>query len=164
MRTPHRFQISTALGLVLILAGVVPATAQYKNSTPIPPSIPAPDKVETPFGTVHLDDGFPDKESADKIYDMLDYQRAVQGYLLGLAAVSQYANRQGMAGLGAPNSTVNIYVTTTRRIRGFGLTCTTVRWFSKFRPRCSVLSMTCGTTGWSMWASRVRIRAKAAST
>jgi hypothetical protein len=109
MRTRQRFQISTALALILILGGVVPATAQFKNSTPIPPSIPAPDKVETPFGTVHLDNGFPDRESADKIYNMLDFQRAVQGYLLGLAPVSQYANRQGMAGLGAPNSTVNIY-------------------------------------------------------
>ncbi len=85
------------------------AAAQFKNSTPIPPSVPAPDKVETPFGTVHLDDGFPDKDSADKIYNMLDFQRAVQGYLLGLAPVSQYANRLGMAGLGAANSTVNIY-------------------------------------------------------
>ena len=109
MRTGHRLQAGSALGLIMILTTVVPATAQFKNSTPIPPSIPAPDKVETPFGTVHLDDGFPDKESADKIYDMLDYQRAVQGYLLGLAAVSQYANRQGMAGLGPANSTVNIY-------------------------------------------------------
>ncbi len=87
----------------------MPASAQFKNSTPMPSSVPAPDKVETPFGTVHLDDGFPNKESADKIYNMLDFQRAVQGYLLGLAPVSQYANRQGMAGLGAPNSTVNIY-------------------------------------------------------
>lgn len=33
----------------------------------------------------------------------------MQGYLLGLPPVSQYANRQGMAGLGPANSTVNIY-------------------------------------------------------
>ncbi len=109
MRTLDGHQITIALSLILILAGAVPAAAQFKNSTPIPPSIPAPDKVETPFGPVHLDDGFPDKASADKIYNMLDFQRAVQGYLLGLPPVSQYANRQGMAGLGAPNSTVNIY-------------------------------------------------------
>jgi hypothetical protein len=44
--------------------------------------------VETPFGTMHLDDGFPDKRSADKLYDMPDFQRAVQDYLLGLSAVS----------------------------------------------------------------------------
>jgi hypothetical protein len=109
MRAPGRYQVTTALALILIVGGAVPIFAQFKNSTPIPPSVPAPDKVETPFGTVHLDDGFPDKESADKIYSMLDFQRAVQGYLLGLPAVSQYANRQGMAGLGPANSTVNIY-------------------------------------------------------
>jgi hypothetical protein len=109
MRTLRRYQISAALAVILILGGVMTAAAQFKNSTPIPSTVPAPDKVETPFGTVHLDDGFPDKESADKIYNMLDFQRAVQGYLLGLAPVSQYANRQGMAGLGTANSTVNIY-------------------------------------------------------
>ena len=109
MRTRQRSQITTALALILILVSVMPAAAQFKNSTPTPSSVPAPDKVETPFGTVHMDDGFPDKDSADKIYNMLDFQRAVQGYLLGLAPVSQYANRQGMAGLGAANSTVNIY-------------------------------------------------------
>jgi len=94
---------------MLILTGVVPTAAQYKNSTPIPPSIPAPDKVETPFGTVHLNDGFPDKESADKLYNMLDFQRAVQGYLLGLPPVSVWGLRKGMLEWGSANSTVPIF-------------------------------------------------------
>ena len=73
MRTLGRYPISTALALILIVGGVMPVSAQFKNSTPIPPSVPAPDKVETPFATVHLDDGFPDKESADKIYNGREY-------------------------------------------------------------------------------------------
>ena len=79
MKMLRRYEISTAIALILILGGAMAAAAQFKNSTPIPPSVPAPDKIETPFGTVHLDDGFPNKESADKIYNMLDLQRAVRG-------------------------------------------------------------------------------------
>ena len=109
MKTRRRFEISAVLALLFILTAVMPATAQYKNSTAIPPSIPAPDKVETPFGTVHMNDGFPDKESADKLYDMLDFQRAVQGYLLGLPPVNVWAVRKGMLEWGPANSTVPIF-------------------------------------------------------
>jgi hypothetical protein len=109
MKTSHQFRIITTLALMLILTAVVPAAAQYKNSAPIPPSIPAPDKVETPLGTVHMDDGFPDKESADKLYNMLDFQRAVQGYLLALPSVSVWAIRKGILEWGPANSTVPIF-------------------------------------------------------
>ena len=89
-----------------------PAPAKtYKMTTAIPPSIPMPDKLETPFGTLNFFDGFPDKASTDKIYDNLDFQRAVQAYLLGLPAVSQFANRQGMLEWGPANSTVPIFET-----------------------------------------------------
>lgn len=93
----------------LTLTAVGPVAAQYKNSTPVPPSITAPDKVETPFGTVHMDDGVPDKESADKLYNMLDFQRAVQGYLLGLPPVSVWGLRKGTLQWGPANSTVMIF-------------------------------------------------------
>jgi hypothetical protein len=94
------------------LVGVAaPASAQYKNSTPIPASVPAPAKIESPFGTLHLVNGFPDKESTEKLYDNLDFQHAVQAYLLGLPAVSQWANRKGMLEWGPANSTVPIFET-----------------------------------------------------
>jgi hypothetical protein len=80
-------------------------------TTPVPPSIPIPDKVETRFGTLNFVDGFPDQASVDKIYDNLDFQRAVQAYLLGLPPVSQWANRQGMLAVGPANATVPIFET-----------------------------------------------------
>ena len=96
---------AATLGAVPAMAQMLtgpPADPQYKNSTPIPPSVPAPDKIETPFGEVRLNYGFPDKESTDKLYDNLDFQRAVQAYLLGLPPVSQWANRKGMLAWGRP--------------------------------------------------------------
>jgi hypothetical protein len=50
-----------------------PADPQLKFSTPIPPGVASPDKIETRFGTLNFFDGFPDKESAEKLYDNLDF-------------------------------------------------------------------------------------------
>jgi uncharacterized protein (TIGR03000 family) len=93
-----------------LAAGPAPTgQVRYKMTTPIPPGIAAPDKMETRFGTLHFFDGFPDKASSEKLYDNLDFQRAVQAYLLGLPVVSQVANRKGMLEWGPANATVPIY-------------------------------------------------------
>ena len=90
-------------------AGAAQPTQQYKNSTPIPPGVAIPDSVETRLGTLKFFDGFPDDASVAKLYDNLDFQRAVQAYLLGLAPVNQLANRKGIAALGPINATVPIF-------------------------------------------------------
>jgi len=56
-----------------------------KMTTPVPAGIELPDKVATRLGTLNFFDGFPDKATVDKLYDNLDFQRAVQAYLLGSA-------------------------------------------------------------------------------
>ena len=72
------------------------APLKMKMTTDIPPGIAMPDTVETRLGTLKFFDGFPDTASVEKLYDNLDFQRAVQAYLLGLAPVSQLANRAGV--------------------------------------------------------------------
>jgi hypothetical protein len=79
-----------------------PADPQLKFSTPMPPGVASRDKVETRLGTLNFVDGFPDKASAEKPYDNLDFQRAVQSFLLALPAVSQVANRDAFATLKSP--------------------------------------------------------------
>ncbi len=86
-----------------------PAAPEYKYSTPMPPGVASPDKVETRFGTLNFFDGFPDKESAEKLYDNLDFQRAVQAYLFAIPAVSQVANRNAFRTFGPPNTVVPIF-------------------------------------------------------
>src|SRR5271157_5368900 len=88
-----------------------PAAPQYKYSTPMPPGITIPDTLETRFGTLNFFGGFPDKASVDKLYDNLDFQRAVQAYLLALPVVSQAANRDAILKLGPANFTVPIWET-----------------------------------------------------
>ena len=90
--------------------GTYPGTTRkYQNTTPVPAGIAAPDRLGTRFGTLHFFDGFPDPASAEKLYNNLDYQRAVQAYLLAMPAVSQMAWRKGVTNWGAPNSTVLIF-------------------------------------------------------
>lgn len=51
----------------------------------------------------------PDQASTDKIYDSLDFQRAVQAYLLALPVVNQMANRAAILAMGPANATVPIW-------------------------------------------------------
>jgi len=97
--------------LVTVLAAglAVPAPAQspkFKMTTETPPGIAMPDEVETRLGTLKFFDGFPDKPTVERIYDNLDFQRAVQAYLLALAPVNMVGLRTGLLEVGPANVTV----------------------------------------------------------
>lgn len=102
--------LAGALACLLAASGAqAAAPAKMKMTTDIPPGIAMPDQVETRLGALKFFDGFPDDASVEKLYDNLDFQRAVQGYLLGLAPVSQLANRKGILEVGPANTTVPIF-------------------------------------------------------
>ena len=85
----------TMLGVLVILGLAVSGFTQppkMKMTTTLPVGIASPDKATT-----------------EKIYDNLDFQRAVQAYLLALPAVSQSANRNEILKLGPANTTVPIF-------------------------------------------------------
>ena len=53
---------------------------------------PAPDRIETNFGTLDFDlQAFPTEETTQKIYDEMDLQRATQAYMDFYPALSVYA-------------------------------------------------------------------------
>jgi len=53
---------------------------------------PASDKIKTEFGKLKFEGGaFPTAESAEKIYDEIDLQRATQAYMDFLPALSLYS-------------------------------------------------------------------------
>jgi LysM repeat protein len=86
-----------------------PADPQYKYSTAMPPDVATPDRVETRLGTLRFDGGIPDQATSDKLFDNLDFQRAVQAYLLALPPVNQLANRTAILAMGPANRTVPIW-------------------------------------------------------
>jgi len=101
--------VAVALVCALVYTTAQAQTApKMKMTTNIPASITIPDSVETRLGTLKFTDGFPDGATVQKIYDNLDFQRAVQAYLLGLSAVSTEAARQAVLGFGPANQTVLI--------------------------------------------------------
>ncbi len=81
---------------------------KYKMTTDIPPSITTPDSVETSLGTLRFFDGFPDAETARKVFDNLDFQRGMQVFLNALQASGMYATRAGYRTFGPDNQTVLI--------------------------------------------------------
>jgi hypothetical protein len=80
-----------------------------KMTTTLAPGIAMPDRVDTRLGTLEFFAGFPDEASVEKLYDNLDFQRAVQAYLLAIPAVSQAYNRSEILKLGPANTTVPIF-------------------------------------------------------
>ncbi|KDE13214.1 DUF1254 domain-containing protein [Rhodococcus aetherivorans] len=78
----------------------------HANTTPIPPGIEVPGEVRTRLGTLRFFDGFPDDATTRTLFDNLDFQRAVQAYLLGLAPVAVAAMRRALVQWGPANSTL----------------------------------------------------------
>lgn len=82
-----------------------------RNGGPMPDFAPAPTTLETNFGSLRFTGGgYPDAESAERIFDELDLQRATQLYLDLYPAVSVQAILAGQArDLGArTNSDVGV--------------------------------------------------------
>lgn len=82
--------------------------ARYKMTTDIPASITTPDVVETSLGTLKFFDGFPDKETVQKVYDNLDFQRGMQTFLTAFPVASLYQTRAGYRTFGPDNQTALI--------------------------------------------------------
>jgi hypothetical protein len=87
MKTKHeqnRF-LAAAAGLALF---ATPMTAPAQTQTP--------DSVKTRVGDLKFERGYPTEETTRKVFDEIDYQRAVQSYLWAYPAVSFESIRLGV--------------------------------------------------------------------
>jgi hypothetical protein len=104
--------VAAALGCALAAVTAQAQTApKMKMTTEIPPGIETPNRVDTRLGTLEFFDGFPTDASVEKLYDNLDFQRAVQAYLLALPPVSMAALREGLTRWGPANVTIPTFET-----------------------------------------------------
>ena len=83
-----------------------PTPPQMAMSTPVPPGVATPDRLETRLGTLTSFDGVPDAHTTERVFENLDFQRAVQAYLSTIQIASMRAMREGMLGFGPANTTV----------------------------------------------------------
>jgi hypothetical protein len=95
---------ATALALAVALA---PAWAEVSGETI--ESLSAPESVETRIGTLEFNDGVPSGETAQRVYDTLDFTRALNVYNNSFRGASAYAIRQGLASIGAKDNDVVIF-------------------------------------------------------
>jgi hypothetical protein len=105
---------SRAAALTFATIALTSASAQTvkpKMATDIPPEITTPDTVETRIGTLKFFDGMPDKDTVEKCYDNLDFQRGVEVFLNTMPGASLYAMREGLRSVGVDNQTVTLFET-----------------------------------------------------
>jgi hypothetical protein len=68
-----------------------------------------PDRVASPFGELSFFDGVPSLESVDRLYDLLDLNRAIDVYLNTIPGASLVAMRNGFRSIGVDgNSTLGV--------------------------------------------------------
>ena len=69
-------------------------------ATDIPTSITTPDRVETRIGALKFFDGFPTPETADLVYDNLDFLRGMEAFLTTCPSASLHAMLEGIGDMG----------------------------------------------------------------
>lgn len=104
---------TSAMPWLLGFAVIASASAAWAQNTPgynnsIPSQIMTPDHVETRIGALNFFDGFPSRETTQKLYSNLDFMRGVETFLSFVPAASLEAMRRGMIEMGAtqPNQVV----------------------------------------------------------
>jgi hypothetical protein len=96
--------------LICLASALCSATsAKAESDTPIPPSLITPDSVETSIGTLTFKDGAPSAETAQRVYDTLDFTRGLDAFLNSYGGTSAYAIRQGFLSIGANDNSVVIF-------------------------------------------------------
>lgn len=100
-----------------ILAGAsvaLPLMAADQKMSTIPPSLVTPDRVETRIGTLEFKDGVPNRTTAEKAYDNLDFTYAFRVFMDTMRGVSIHALRKGMQDIGVKANEVPLVAGKTR--------------------------------------------------
>ncbi|MDF7806929.1 DUF1254 domain-containing protein [Pontiellaceae bacterium B12219] len=74
-----------------------------------PASLITPDTIETRIGTLEFKDGAPTTETAELVYDTLDFTRALNVYNNSFRGASAYGLYKGFKSIGAEPNTVVIF-------------------------------------------------------
>jgi hypothetical protein len=75
----------------------------------VPASITTPDTVKTRLGTLEFNDGAPTPETAERLYDHLDFMRGVEAFLNSLPGASLVAVRRGFRSVGVEDNQVLVF-------------------------------------------------------
>ena len=108
MNTTQPKKLITAAAVLALIATTMTASAQTQTT-------------DSRIGKLRFENGFPSKETARKLFDEMDYQRAVQAYLWAYPAVSFESIRIGTKrDLGAIFNDGDATTTPTPKAAGYG--------------------------------------------
>ena len=97
------------IGAASIAVPAVASAAYADVSEETLRSLGAPDKIETSAGTLEFKDGVPTAETAQKVYDTLDFTNALNAYNNSFRGASALAIVKGFEGIGAGPGDVVIF-------------------------------------------------------
>ena len=101
--------MAVAISAALLTSISVQAAPKANATTPIPPGLITPDRVETRAGTLEYRDGAPTPETFARVKDDLLYVRGVDVFMNAFSGASAYAIREGFHSIGAEDNTVVIF-------------------------------------------------------
>ena len=101
--------ICSALALILSSQSWSQEIPKMKMTTAIPEGVTTPDNIQTRVGELNFFDGVPDVESAQKIYNLLDFTHAYQTFLDGTKIASMGGIRKGILEFGPANTTAVLF-------------------------------------------------------
>ena len=78
-------------------------------TTSVPASITTPDTVQTRLGALEFLDGAPTPDTAERLYDHLDFVRGVEAFLSSYQGASIFAIRQGFRDIGVEDNQVLLF-------------------------------------------------------
>ncbi|SDJ86199.1 DUF1254 domain-containing protein [Aliiruegeria lutimaris] len=105
----HSVAHLAAAGVLTLLGTVALAQTPQTYSADVPAKITTPDSVKTRIGTLAFENGAPDANTVQTIYDNLDFMRGVDTFLTGISATSVRTACNGLESIGIkPNGGVGI--------------------------------------------------------
>ncbi len=112
----NSWKLGNIVRSAVALAVLLPASFAWaqeiptmKMATEIPDGISTPDNIQTRVGELNFFDGVPDTQSAQKVYNLLDFTHAYQTFLDGTKIASMDAMRKGILEFGPANTTAVIF-------------------------------------------------------
>ena len=109
MTNKKHLSIAALTSAALMMSSAVADTPKYKMTTDIPANTLTPDKTETRLGTMEFVDGIPTDATAQKVWDHLDFSRAVEAMIMNVPAASLAGFRKGIREFGPDNETMIIF-------------------------------------------------------
>lgn len=103
-KLPTVLGLAALLGVSMTTLAEQPATMKY--STQIPDNVITPDKTDTRLGTLEFTDGFPTEATAEKVWDFMDFSRAVEAMIMTTPTASLQGFRKGIQKWGPDNETM----------------------------------------------------------